>query len=168
MHRLRRCHRTLLAVLLVAGIIGGCTKEEEIEEEGLAVAVGGQIEPCIPVSVRLWGEPAHYSYEGTAGQIIDLSVTSQTPGLDPNVRLFDPSEKEEAFDDDSGGKGDALLQKRLLGSSGTYTVTIGTDEDRLGEVSVLLQHGGCVEGTMETPEPMGTDLPTAEPSGAKD
>ncbi|HBL29668.1 MAG TPA: hypothetical protein DD490_22770 [Acidobacteria bacterium] len=169
MHRLRLSHPILLAVLLGAGLVSGCAKEEAEVEEGLAIAVGGQLEPCNPLSVRLWGEPAHYGYAGTAGQIIDLRVSSQTKGLDPYVRLFDPSEQEEAFDDDGGGNGDALVQKHQLARSGAYRVAIGTDEDRPGEVVVVLEHAGCAGVTMTTALPMETDFQTSEePTEAKD
>jgi hypothetical protein len=118
--------------------------------------LGGRLEPGVEVSVRLWGEPADYVYEGKAGEVINLSVTSRTAGLDPSVRLLDPSESQEAFDDDSGGQGNALIRNHALRNSGEYTARIETDEDRPGEVAVLLSVGGNAEGTAL---PLGTNLP---------
>jgi hypothetical protein len=157
---LRNRHRILLAVLLVAGVICGCKEKEEIEVQGPSAQLGGRLQTGVPVSVRLWGEPCEYVYEGMAGQVIDLSVTSQTAGLDPNVRLFDPAGLEEAFDDDRGGNGNALIEKHLLASSGTYKIRIETDEDQHGEVSVILSLARSVEKPPETSRPIGTDLQT--------
>ncbi|HKH43655.1 MAG TPA: hypothetical protein VKM72_03235 [Thermoanaerobaculia bacterium] len=137
------------------------------DEEAVTAQMGGRLEPGIPTSAQLWGERSEYVYEGKAGEVVTVNVTTETPGLDPNVRLVDPAGLEVAFDDDSGGQGHALIQDHLLASDGTYTIRIQTDEDQHGDVTVLLSRKGDVEGTMEMAEPMGTDLlTTAEPSGA--
>ena len=155
MFGLRHRHRILLAVLLGAGVMCGCKKEDDFSE-GPPAQLGGRLQPGIEVSIRMWGEASEYVFDAKAGQVISLSVTSGIPGLDPLVRLIAPSGAEEAFDDDSGANGNAAILEHLLASDGTYTVKIETDENQPGEVSVLLSLAGAVEGT---PIPLGTDLP---------
>lgn len=154
---LHRRSRKLAALLVVAGAICGCAKDESMVDDTPSAQLGGRLEPGVEVPVRLWGEPADYTYEGTAGEVIDVSVESRTKGLDPNVRLLDPSAAQEAFDDDGGANGDALIRGHVLQSSGDYTVRIESDENRRGEVAVLLSTGGNVEGAAGAP--LGTDLP---------
>ena len=157
MSRLHRRSWNLFAPLFLAGLVCGCAAEQMEEAPGgPSPQLGGRLEPGVEVSVRLWGEPADYVYEGKAGEVINLSVTSRTAGLDPSVRLLDPSESQEAFDDDSGGQGNALIRNHALRNSGEYTARIETDEDRPGEVAVLLSVGGNAEGTAL---PLGTNLP---------
>lgn len=154
----------LLAPLLLVAMLCGCNKDDEYyEEEGPTATLAGQLEPGVPLSVSLWGEPADYAFDGKAGEVIDLRVTGTAPGLDPNVRLLDPSGQEEAFNDDGGGGGNARLKGHPLASTGTYTIRIETDEDQPGDVDVRLDITGRppapVELLMTTEPPMGTDLP---------
>jgi hypothetical protein len=142
---------SLAVLLLVAGLICGCKKEEEGEDEIPTAQLEGQLEAGIQISVHMWGEAWKHVYEGEAGQVIDLSVISNTLGLDPKVQLLDPSGREEAFDDDSGGKGNALIREHLLQSSGTYTVRVETDEDQTGDVSVVLSVARSAEGAPAAP-----------------
>ena len=90
--------------------------------------------PGQAVTRPVWKEIL-FSYEGQAGEVITISVTSKTPGLDPRLALLDPEKKEEASDDDSGGHGDSLLKNHALQKSGRYTVSVQGDE---GKVEVLL------------------------------
>lgn len=146
----------LLAPLLLLAVLCGCNRaEEDYEEEGPAATLGGQLEPGVPVSISLWGEPADYAFDGTAGEVIDLSVTGTTPGLDPNVRLLDPSGLEEAFNDDGGGSGDARIKGHTLASTGTYVVRLQTDEDQPGDVTVQLDIAG-------RPKPVPIEIPVME------
>lgn len=154
---IRRRSRSLLALLLLAAVLPGCNAEEMDEPEGPSPQLGGRLEPGVEVQVRLWGQPADYVYPGKAGQVIDLSVASRTRGLDPNVQLLDPAGSEEAFDDDGGENGDALIRDHALLHDGDYKVRIDSDESRPGEVAVLLSVDGNVEGG--TAIPLGTDLP---------
>jgi len=86
----------------------------------------------------VWGKRLDFTYEGKAGEVITLRVISKTPGLDPWVQLFDPEGREEASDDDSGGKGNPLIAGHALKRSGQYTVGVGSAGGRSGELSVLL------------------------------
>lgn len=140
-------HPALLSLFLASGVICGCSAENKTDQHPSANLVG-RLDSGAETSVRMWGLPADYIFEGTAGEVVSLSVTSGTPGLDPNVQLLDPDDNPEAFDDDGGGQGNALIQGHTLASSGTYKVRLRTDEDRTGEVIVLLnvEGQGPVEG----------------------
>jgi hypothetical protein len=153
MLRLRHQSRALLAVLFLAVLIPGCKQEYEndYEVEVVTAQLESRLEPGVPDSVQLWGEVSKRVYDGKAGEVITLSITTEIPGLDPNVRLVDPAGLELAFDDDSGVEGHALIQDYLLASDGTYEVRVETDEDQHGEVTVLLSRKGDVKGTMESP-----------------
>jgi len=94
--------------------------------------------PGQAVTRPVWQEIL-FSYEGKAGEVITISVTSKTPGLDPHLALLDPEKKEEAFDDDSGGHGDSLLKNHALQKSGRYTVSVGAAQGDDGKVEVLLK-----------------------------
>lgn len=153
----------LLAPLLLLAVTLGCKKAEDYEEEGPVATLDGQIEPGVTTSISLWGEPARYAFDGKAGEVIDLKVTGTTQGLDPYVRLLDPSGQEEAFNDDGGGSGNARIKGHALASTGTYVVRIETDEDQHGDVIVQLDVAGrppaSVELPMTTDVLLGTDLP---------
>ena len=124
---LNRGH-TLIALLLLA-IVAGCSPPPSL---------GVRLEPGREVSQKVWGKRLDFTYEGKAGEVITLRVISKTPGLDPWVQLLDPEGREEASDDDSGGKGNPLIAGHALKRSGQYTVGVGFAGGRSGELSVLL------------------------------
>lgn len=88
---------------------------------------------------KLWRKNLVFLFEGTAGEVIALRVTSQTPGLDPHVVLMDPENVEEASDDDSGEHGNCLIKDHSLKRSGLYTVIVRSDGTVNGRVEVLLE-----------------------------
>jgi len=89
---------------------------------------------------NVWPTGLSLSFEGKAGMVITLKVTSKTTagGFDPFVRLIDPEEKEEASDDDSGGQGNCLIKDHALKKNGLYHVFIAGEDNKEGEVEVLL------------------------------
>ena len=89
---------------------------------------------------NVWPTGLSLSFEGKAGDVITLTVTSKiaTGGFDPYVRLLDPEEKQEASDDDSGGHGDCIIKDHALKKSGLYHVFIAGEDNKEGEVEVLL------------------------------
>lgn len=91
------------------------------------------------VTRAVWKEDVLFIFEGKAGEVITISVTSKIPGLDPHLALLDPEKKEEASDDDSGGHGDSLLKNHALQKSGLYTVRVGVAQGDDGKVEVLLK-----------------------------
>jgi hypothetical protein len=90
---------------------------------------------------HVWPKGLTVAFEGKAGAVITLAVTSKTAtgGFDPFVRLLDPAGKEEAFDDDSGGNGNCLIKDHALKENGTYRIFIGADDKQEGEVEILLE-----------------------------
>lgn len=88
---------------------------------------------------KIWKKDLHFLFEGKAGEVITLRVTSITSGLDPHVVLMDPEEVEEASDDDSGGDGNSLIKDHVLKRTGEYTVIVRADGRVWGEVEILLE-----------------------------
>ena len=161
MLRLHPQTRALPALLLLASMICGCKAEEEGGPS--PQLCGRRLQSGEPIDVRMWGELCDCTYQGTAGETIQISVSrTMAPGLDPYVRLLDPSGAEEAFDDDSGSNGDALIQGHVLRSSGIYTVSIGTDENRTGELSVVLL-STAPPGPQPVPDAPATTTPVEDP-----
>jgi hypothetical protein len=74
----------------------------------------------------IWKKDLHFLFEGKAGEVITLRVTSKTSGLDPHVSLIDPEDVEEVSDDDSGEQGNSLIQDHILKQTGIYTVIVAT------------------------------------------
>lgn len=89
---------------------------------------------------NVWPTGLSLSFEGKAGDVITLTVTSKTTtgGFDPFVRLLDPAEKEETSDDDSGGQGNCLIKDHALKKNGQYHVFIAGEDNKEGEVEILL------------------------------
>lgn len=115
-------------------ILGACNQNGS----SVAACIGERLEPGREVSKRIWGPRCDFRFQGKAGEVITLKIVSKTPGLDPWVQLFAPDGREEASDDDSGGKGNPLLASHALKRSGQYTVGIGSADNRSGELSILL------------------------------
>lgn len=89
---------------------------------------------------HVWPKGLTVAFEGKAGAVITLTVTSKTAtgGFDPFVRLLDPTGKKEASDDDSGGQGNCLLKDHALKKDGQYRVFIGGEDRKEGEVEILI------------------------------
>jgi len=90
---------------------------------------------------HVWPKGLSVAFEGKAGAVITLEVTSKTTtgGFDPFVGLLDPTGKEEASDDDSGGQGNCLIKDHVLKKDGKYRVVIGAEDHKEGEVEILLK-----------------------------
>ena len=63
-----------------------------------------------------------YSFEGTAGDVIAISMTATMPMLDSYLELLLPDGSSAMVDDDSGGNLNSLLGPYFLPQDGTYTV----------------------------------------------
>jgi hypothetical protein len=86
----------------------------------------------------IWKEGILFIFEGKAGEVVTVTVTSKTPGLDPHITLVDPEKHPEASDDDGGGHGNSLIKNHMLKKSGRYTVRVGATGSDEGKVEVLL------------------------------
>lgn len=91
-------------------------------------------------TVRLiWGKSTSFVFTGQAGEVITLRTNSKSPGLDPHLCLLDPENLMEAFDDDSGDRGNSLIKDHALKQSGQYTIIVGLDNRVQGPVEILLE-----------------------------
>lgn len=97
--------------------------------------------PGRAVTPTVWKKDLHFFFEGKAGEVITLRITSKASGLDPHVSLIDPENAEEVSDDDSGEHGNSLIKDHILKRTGEYTVTVGSDGKVKGKVEVLLTKG---------------------------
>ncbi|HYU30797.1 MAG TPA: hypothetical protein VEW48_01420 [Thermoanaerobaculia bacterium] len=95
--------------------------------------------PGRAVTRTVWKKDLHFLFEGKAGEVIALRVTSKASGLDPHVSLIDPEDAEEASDDDSGEHGNSLIKDHILKRTGEYTVIVGSDGKAQGKVEILLE-----------------------------
>ena len=63
-----------------------------------------------------------YTFTGTAGAKVTLTMNATSGTVDPTLTLFDPSGAPLATDDNSGGDHSALLRDILLPIDGEYIV----------------------------------------------
>jgi hypothetical protein len=112
--------------------------------------------PGQAVTCAVWKEEVLFLFEGAAGEVITIRVTSKTPGLDPHVALLDSENNKEASDDDSGGQGNSLIKNHALKRNGRYTVSVGTAQGDKGNVEVLLKKAKAQAGRRD---PTGQDSP---------
>lgn len=103
-----------------------------------------------------------YRFDGAEGDTISIAVDSDA--FDPLVRLLDADGNEVAFDDDSGGNFNALIEMFTLDADGDYQIVIegyrGSDgtEPVEGQFEISL----TLESTAESADETGTtdsDIP---------
>jgi hypothetical protein len=89
-----------------------------------------------------------FTFDGQAGEAVDIRMNALSGALDPLLILLDPNGEEIARNDDDpqGTNRDAYLQAISLSETGTYTIVatrfqgnVGTSE---GEFSVSLSEAG--------------------------
>lgn len=66
-----------------------------------------------------------WAFEGQAGQVVTLSLSSDSDRFDPLLTLMDPTGATLAQDDDSGGNLNALIGPTVLPVTGRYLVQTG-------------------------------------------
>ncbi len=98
---------TLVAALTVAA-------QGEPRALGFDVPVQGEITTDTPEAL--------YIFEGTAGDVITVSMTADVAGVDSFLELLLPDGSTAMTDDDTGGNLNSLLGPYTLPQSGTYTV----------------------------------------------
>jgi len=127
-----------LATLLVLGIVAACSPKDSDYSETVPPSPPEELKPGRAVTRKIWKDTS-FVFDGKAGEVIALRVTSKASGLDPHVALLDPEREREAFDDDSGGHGNSLIKDHTLKRNGRYTAVVGVAENNEGEVEILLQ-----------------------------
>jgi hypothetical protein len=100
-----------------------------------------KLTPGRAMTRKIW-EDTRFVFDGKAGEVVTLKVTSKTPGLDLHVELLNPVEDTEAFDDDSGGHGNSLIKDHALEMDGRYTAVVGVAESNEGKMEILLKKTG--------------------------
>jgi tetratricopeptide (TPR) repeat protein len=87
-----------------------------------------------------YGQVYHFTFEGTAGQRVDLLVKDVSQvGVDPLIALLDPDGTPIAGDDDMGGVLDSLVENFELPADGTYTLVVSHANGGYdGRLSVLV------------------------------
>ncbi len=116
-----------------------------------------------------------YTFEGMQGDVVSLSV--QSSAFDALVRVIAPDGLELAFDDDSGGDLNPLINGLTLPASGTYAVIVdgyrGVNGDRvlIGAFTLRLVQGTDITAmqaaptltpTATVPQATPTPLPTIQ------
>ncbi|MFC2046221.1 carboxypeptidase regulatory-like domain-containing protein [Chloroflexota bacterium] len=64
----------------------------------------------------------HWEFSGVSGDVVDITMDSTSGDVDPYLVLYGPEGHIEAWDDDSGGGGDARIRTLTLPSTGAYTI----------------------------------------------
>lgn len=110
---------TYLTVLLVAFslmlVSGGAALAQG---EGIPVSVG------VPIEGEITAEQPEvlYTLEGSAGDVIAVTMTASRQGLDSFLELLLPDGSFAVSDDDSGGNLNSLIGPYTLPEDGTYTI----------------------------------------------
>jgi hypothetical protein len=106
----------IMALLLAAALAIGAS---------VAIAqCGGEISLGRPItgSIDQVGQFCQYIFVGSQGDLVSVSMDTQTSSLDPFLELVDPGGYVVAFDDDGDGGPNSLIRDYRLGRSGTYTI----------------------------------------------
>lgn len=99
----------------------------------------GELEPGDQVNATLTaGMPLHiWAYQGSEGEFIRISMVGYDD-FDSTLELIDPDGSRLAYDDDSGGGVDSLLEVEL-DHSGWYYILAAGYEYRVGSYSLHLE-----------------------------
>jgi hypothetical protein len=121
---------------------------------GMLINVGSSSQGSILTGdqVDLW------SFQGTAGMTITLSMRADSPGIDPAMMLMTPARRPLIYDDSSGGGRDAMIAGVVLPETGTYYVQ-ASGQGYIGQYTLSI-----VQGVPITPTPLpATITPTPAP-----
>jgi hypothetical protein len=126
---------------------------EPTEEPG---AGGGEIEiDDVVAGTLVDGTQDLWTFEATAGTTILIELVSED--FDCVLELLDEDGLELAYDDDSAGDGDSLIENFTIDTSGTYTIVARAYSDSgegdyeltlLGVEENDIDYGGDVSGTL--------------------
>lgn len=123
MHMRKYLFSTLVLVTLITGLFGSM---------GSAAAQGG-LTPNEPVTGTLSGEPASYTIDLAAGQLLIASLESDA--FDATLAIQDTNGTELARNDD-GGEGTNSLLALVAQADGTYTLVVDAWGDASGDYTL--------------------------------
>ncbi len=130
--------------------------------QDLGTFVGGLQEDIPTGSILSENVAQHvYTFEGTVGEIINISMERISGDVDPFLTIFSPSGDVLAMDDNTGATRNAELRNIKLLEEGLYSVqAIGAD-NTLGTYSLILSRGGIPLPTEAplNPEATATRIP---------
>ena len=94
----------------------------------LAMVVSAQATPLtygqpFAGSIDSAGQTLEFTFNGTEGDTITISMKATMVGLDSYLELYDPGGNFLTFDDDSGAGTDSLIGPFKLPTTGTYILT---------------------------------------------
>ena len=85
------------------------------------------------------GKRHHWLFEGEVGDVVSISMTALTEGMDTYLELFAPDGVRVMTDDDGGGDSDAKISTFELSLSGTYRIIArGYGDEDVGEYELTL------------------------------
>lgn len=100
--------------LMCIALLALPTLAQEAQPIAYNVEVSGEISDAAPEQ--------RYTFSGSAGDVLIITMTATGGGLDSYVSLRDAADVELAANDDSGGQRNSLLGPYQLPTDGTYTV----------------------------------------------
>jgi catechol 2,3-dioxygenase-like lactoylglutathione lyase family enzyme len=85
------------------------------------------------------GTRHHWVFEGEAGDVVSISMTAASEGMDTYLELFAPGGVRVMVDDDGGAGSDAAIVAFELPLSGIYRIIArGHDDEDVGEYQLTL------------------------------
>jgi hypothetical protein len=121
---------------------------------GAESGLGRSIDFALPIlpGVPVQGEISEralsqfYTFEGKRDDVVTIRMVRPSGALDSFLVLLDPSRREITNDDDSGGGQNALINRFVLPSDGTYTIVATrydrTQGDTVGPYQLQLDSSG--------------------------
>jgi hypothetical protein len=109
-----------------------------------------------------------YTFDGEAGQFVNIRMVRLSGRIDPVLWLYDPQGEPIASDDNSGGDHDALLRNIRLDEGGLYSIQSAGD-GQTGEYRINFTSGTEREQVVpQIPQPTPTTIPTGTPMARAD
>jgi hypothetical protein len=111
---------------------------------------GGEIAYGESVEGTLYGGGAHeYQFRGESGDAISIGMSAFGSELDCYLELLSPEGDTLAYDDDSGGSVDALIEYFVLPADGLYRIIASDISGEAGEYELFLRIAQLsIEGTL--------------------
>jgi sRNA-binding regulator protein Hfq len=119
-----------------------------------AIGYGDTLTGSLPPNAP--GALVPYTFTGTQGDQVTITVVSQVQSLDPYVILLDSNGSQVAYDDDSYGNFNPLISL-VLPATGSYTIYVGaTNQGASGSFTISLT-GSTLGAPPAVPGPVGAE-----------